>query len=224
MLEYDPLREYALEELQKKGYKINTPWDAVDIFEKKIAEFAGSKFAVAVDNCTDALFLCLKYLNANGTIKIPCNTYVSLPMLIKHAGCDFELNEIEWSGLYQLSPYPIYDSAQRFTKNMYIKDSYQCLSFHRKKILKLTKGGMILTDDKDAVEWLKLAEYEGRDRRVPHDQMPEPTICGWNMYMPPEIAAQGILAFDIMQKENKDNGSNKTYHDIRKHNIFREKK
>jgi len=225
MLEYDPLREYALEELQKKGYKINTPWDAVDIFEKKIAEFAGSKFAVAVDNCTDALFLCLKYLNANGTIKIPCNTYVSLPMLIKHAGCDFELNEIEWSGLYQLSPYPIYDSAQRFTKNMYIKDSYQCLSFHRKKILKLTKGGMILTNDEKAVEWFKAARAKGRH---PHkNTMYEDeifTIMGWNMYMPPEIAAQGILAFDIMQKENKDNGSNKTYHDLRKHNIFREKK
>lgn len=224
MLEYDPLREYALEEIQKKGYKISTPWDAVDIFEKKIAEFAGSKFAVAVDNCTDALFLCLKYLNASGTIKIPCNTYVSLPMLIKHAGCNFELNEVEWSGLYQLSPYPIYDSAQRFTKNMYIKDSYQCLSFHRKKILKLTKGGMILTNDEEAVEWFKVARAKGRH---PHKNMMYEdesfTVMGWNMYMPPEIAAQGILLFDTMEKENEDNGTHKLYHDLRKHNIFREK-
>ena len=32
------IKEYALEELVKKGYKIDTPWDAVDLFEKKVAE------------------------------------------------------------------------------------------------------------------------------------------------------------------------------------------
>ena len=43
----------------------------VDIFEKKIAEYAGSKYAVSVDNCTNALFLCLKYLKATGEIILP---------------------------------------------------------------------------------------------------------------------------------------------------------
>ena len=33
---FDPLKEYALEELVKKGYKIDTPWDAVDLFQKKV--------------------------------------------------------------------------------------------------------------------------------------------------------------------------------------------
>ena len=62
---FDPLKEYALEALVNNGYKINTPWDAVDLFEKKVAEYAGSKYAVAIDNCTDALFLCLKYLECD---------------------------------------------------------------------------------------------------------------------------------------------------------------
>ena len=50
--------------LENQGYEINDPWDVVDAFEKKVAEYAGSKYAVSLDNCTNALFLCLKYLKA----------------------------------------------------------------------------------------------------------------------------------------------------------------
>ena len=42
-------------------YNVNDAWGVVHLFEQKIAEYAGSKYAVSVDNCTDALFLCLKY-------------------------------------------------------------------------------------------------------------------------------------------------------------------
>ena len=42
-------------------YKLSDPWDVVDLFEKTLAEYAGSKYAIAIDNCTDAMFLCLKY-------------------------------------------------------------------------------------------------------------------------------------------------------------------
>ena len=167
-MNYDPKKEYALEELKKRGYKIEEAWDAVDLFEKKVAEYAGSKYAVAVDNCTNAIFLCLKYLKATGVIKIPHHTYVSIPLTITNAGCQFEFEDIEWSGLYQLKPYPVYDSALRFTKDMYIKDSFQCLSFHRRKILKLPKGGMILTNDKVAAEWFKAARCKGRS---PHKKI-----------------------------------------------------
>lgn len=52
---------------------------------------------------------------------------------------------------------------------------------------------MILTNDIKAVDWFKLTEYEGRDRRVPHDEMPPPTILGCNMYVPPEQAVRGII-------------------------------
>lgn len=213
----------AIKLLEEKGYnyKINDPWDLVETFEDLVAKYAGSKYAVAVDNCTDAMFLCLKYLDASGKIKIPKKTYLSVPQLIIHAGCEPEFEDIEWKGIYRLEPYPILDSATRFTKNMYVEDTYQCLSFHIRKILPISKGGMILTNDKKAVEWLKLAEYEGRDRRVPHDQMPEPTICGWNMYMPPEQAARGIELFLQTKEQNEDCGGSYKYKDISQYKIFK---
>ena len=73
---------------------------------------------------------------------------------------------------------------------------------------------MILTNDKDAVEWFKLAEYEGRDRRVPHDEMPPPAMLGWNMYMPPEQAARGIELFEQAETKNEDSGGSWKYKDI----------
>ena len=42
--------------------KLSDPWDIIDLFEKKVSKFSGSKYAVAVDCCTNAIFLCLKFI------------------------------------------------------------------------------------------------------------------------------------------------------------------
>ena len=213
--------ENVLPSLEDDGFNISDPWDVVEAFESKVAAYAGSKYAVATDSCTNSLFLCLKYLNATGVIKIPKRTYISVPQTIIHAGCEVEFVDQEWSGLYNLEPYPVIDSATRFREGMYVKDSYQCLSFHIRKILPIAKGGMILTDNADAAAWFKLAEYEGRDRRVPHDEMPSPALMGWNMYMPPEQAARGIELFDKTPKINDDCGGSWKYKDLTEFDIFK---
>ena len=223
MENYDPLKEYALDKLKSDGL-IEDAWDAVDLFERSIAEYAGSKFAVAVDNCTDAIFLCLKYLKCDQreeAIVIPEKTYCSIPMAIHNAGCKYRFEDLEWSGLYQLKPYPIYDSALRFSKGMYVKDSFQCLSFHRKKILKLTKGGIILTDDQAAAEWFKTMRCKGRH---PHKKIfyvdEKFETMGWNMYLHPEDAAKAYLIFKQLLTNNEDHGGSKSYDNLTKHKIF----
>ena len=213
--------EVAKNILKKRGYVISDPWDIVVCFEDMVAKYAGSKYAVAVDSCTNAMFLCLKYLKASGKIKIPKRTYLSVPQLVMHAGCEVDFVDLEWEGVYSLDPYPVIDSATRFTKGMYIQDTYQCLSFHIRKNLPIAKGGMILTNDLESVRWFKEAEYEGRDRRVPHDEMPEPTICGWNMYMPPEQAARGIILFSSLPDDIEDCGGSYKYKDISEWDIFK---
>ena len=90
--------------LEKEGYEIKDPWDVVDAFEDKVAKYAGSKYAVSVDNCTNGMFMCLKYLNAKGTITLPKKTYLSVPGLVIHAGCNIKFEDFEWSGVYKLDP------------------------------------------------------------------------------------------------------------------------
>jgi len=200
-------------------YKLSDPWDVVDLFEKVLAEYAGSKYAVAVDNCTDAMFLCLKYLKAEGEITLPKRTYVSVPCTVIHAGCQVKFEDIEWSGAYQLNPYPVWDAATRMTQGMYVPDSYYCLSFHRRKHIPIGKGGMILTNDKEAYDWFKLARYEGRhmDRLYKDDSF---DMIGWNMYMPPEQAAEGLELFKNISDKNEDLESSGIHKDLSQFPIY----
>lgn len=210
-----------MQKMREQGYPISDPWDVVDLFEQLVAEYAGSKYAVSVDNCTNALFLCMQYLKTSGEITIPKKTYLSVPGAIIHAGCKPKFVDMEWSGLYQLKPYQIFDSAGRFCRGMYVQDSYQCLSFHIKKVLPIAKGGMILTNDLDAVKWFKLARYEGRNHLISHDQMEEPTMIGYNFYMPPEQAAVGIEIFQTLPDWNPDSAYSAKYKDISEYKIFK---
>ena len=206
--------------LENKGYKINDPWDAVDILEGKIAKYCGSKYAVCLDSCSNAIFLCLKYFGiTDQTIVLPKNTYASVPMQCIHAGNYIRFENIIWSGQYELGNTGILDSATRFTKNMFVEDHVQCLSFHHKKILQIGKGGAILTNDIRFVDWLRPMIYDGRHKRSMYQQ-DDFSCIGYHMYMTPEDAAIGIIKFDLIDENNKDVGNNTTYKDLSQQKIF----
>ncbi len=205
-----------LKDLSEIGYAFNDAREIVDIFETKLAKYSGSKYAVTVDSASSGLFLALKYLNCSGQVKIPRQTYVSVAMQIHHAGCDVTLEDIEWSGIYQLKPTKVFDSAARFTPGMYVGDgALQVLSFQIKKRVPIGKGGAILTDDKAAYDWLRLARYDGRDLSLPYDDPGHVKQIGWHMYMTPEDAARGILLMDKLGSgSHSDVASRASYPDI----------
>ena len=208
-----------LDDLEKHGYQISDPRDAIDIFEKKLANFAGSKYAVAVDCCSNGLFLALKYFRATGVVSIPSRTYVSVPMQIIHAGCQVHFEDYEWSGVYQLQPYPIIDGAVRFTKDMYVSGTLHVVSFQIKKRLPIGRGGVILTDSEQAYKWLKKASYDGRDLKKPYTD-DDFEMIGYHMYMTPEDAARGILLMDQLPEVNEDTGCSINYSDLSSKLVF----
>ncbi len=189
----------------------HSPYQSTRNFEENIAEYCGSKYAIAVDNATNGLFLCMKYLKLKDKkITIPSRTFMSVPCAIIHAGNKVVFDKDhpairgkKLKGQYQLAPYPIWDSALTFHKDMYIPHQMMCLSFSGPhKFLKLGKGGMILTDNKDAYEWLQRAVYFGRR---PIDHMEEKfDMLGWNYYMLPEIAAKGSVLMMGVSDYNED--------------------
>lgn len=201
--------------------KLNNDWDKVLEFEKIIAEYCGSKYAVACDSNSNAIKLVLEYLNVKGIeIDIPKNTYASVPMQIIHSGNIPKFVDINWSGEYLLFPLPIVDSACRFRKGMYMDDTYQILSFHHRKILNIGKGGMILTNDEKFINWARPMIYDGRhiDKMYGEDEL---ECIGYHMYMTPEDAEIGINIFNTKIKDlNKDCGSHETYKDLTKQKIF----
>ena len=199
---------------------IHNPYNIVKMFQQQVAQYTGAPYAVSVDSCTNALFLCCKYLGIDGAV-IPRKTYLSVPQSIIHAGGQVIFDRsYQWSGIYNLRPFPIYDAAKRFTSDMYIKDSYMCLSFHIKKQLGIGKGGMILTDDKQAVKWFKSARYQGRNQISYHED--DIKMLGWNMYMTPQVAAQGLALMQNYPQHVQDLGQNDGYRDLTQFTVFKD--
>jgi len=194
----------------------HNPYKIVQMFEEEVADYTGSPYAVSLDNCTDALFLCCLFLKVE-EVTIPKKTYLSVPQSIMSSGGKVIFEDLEWKGIFQLKPYPIYDSARRFTSNMYIKDSFMCLSFHPKKTLKMRKGGMILTDNYEAYCWFKKMRHEGRDE-IPYTE-DNIQMIGWNMYMTPPDAADGLWLMSAMPKNNPD--GEEDYPDLTRNDLYK---
>ena len=163
-------------------------------FEEAIAEYTAATYAISVESCSAALFLCCLYCKVKDIdeVIIPRFTYPSAPASVINAGGRVVFEDVDWqnNGYYRLGNTPIVDSAKHLSKGMYVRGHFMCLSFHGKKLLPVGRGGMILTDNEKARDWLKIARFDGR-----HEQALSTDILvmpGWNMYLTPEQAARGL--------------------------------
>lgn len=200
-------------------------------FEKALSDYTGAPYVVTVDNASNALYLCLLHEKVAGKeITIPCRTYPSVPAMILLAGGKIKFLPVKGKtlkGEYRLAPTRIWDSALRFTHDMFRPGQMQCISFTGAyKHLKLSKGGAILTDDVDAFRWFKKARFSGRGECSYHEDYF--TQLGFNFYMEPEKATRGLLLIGQFYdtkgnpKDNKD--VELPYPDLSKFPIFKEGK
>lgn len=201
-------------------------YQITDEFENELAIYTGAKYAVAVDNASNAIFLSLMYIGVKDlTIEIPSHTYPSVPCEIIHAGAKvkFLTSSPYLTGAYQLSPTAVWDSALRFTHSMYIHGSLMCLSFTGPyKHLKLGKGGAILTNSLQARDWLRRTRFSGRREINYHEDHFDQ--LGWNFYMMPEIAARGLLLikqfYDVNGNPKSNSDLSLPYPDLSKFPIY----
>ena len=196
-------------------------------FEQALADYTGAPYVITVDNQSNGLFLALMYEKVCGKeITIPCRTYPSVPCEIIHAGAKVNFKPVEGTtlkGAYQLEPTNVWDAALSFTADMYKSGTHMCVSFTGPyKHFKLSKGGAILTDNKDAYNWFKRARYSGRNECSYHEDNLD--MIGWNFYMMPELATRGLLLMgqfyniDGTKKHNED--SELPYPDLSKFKVY----
>lgn len=164
-------------------------------FENKIAEFFGSPYAVSVDCCTHGLELCLRYHNVEW-INVPHRTYISVPFLADKLNIDLHWRDEDWTDFYTIwedrnLENSIVDAAVLWKKDSYIEGTFMVVSFQFRKHLSLGRGGMILTDNKEAATELKKMSYDGR---LPDKSWREQNIStmGYHYYMTPETAQLGL--------------------------------
>ena len=212
----------------------NGVYKITDDFEKELGRYTGAPYVITLDNMSNALFLSLYYEKnitktiTGDTITIPNRTYPSVPCEIIHSGLKVDFDLVDGKtikGAYQLKGSNVWDSALRFTADMYIPKSHMCVSFTGPyKHFKLSKGGAILTDNHDAYLWFKRARYSGRRECSYHDDNLD--MLGWNFYMMPELATRGMLLMnqfyniDGTKKRNED--LELPYPDLSKFDIYKQ--
>lgn len=164
-------------------------FNTITKFENEIAKFFGAPYAIAVDSCTHGIELCLRYTNVNHII-IPKNTYLSIPFLAHKLSIDLLWKNENWVDYYYLTNNVI-DAAVLWKSDSYIPGTYMSLSFQYQKHLSLGRGGIILTDNKEASEQLKKMSYDGRLPNIPWRNQNIETY-GYHYYMTPETAQLGL--------------------------------
>lgn len=164
-------------------------FEVVSEFEKKIAEFFGAPYAIAIDSCTHGLEICLKYTEAD-SIHCPKHTYLSVPFLSKKLNIKLNWKDEDWIDYYYITD-NIIDAAVLWKKNSYIPGTFMSISFQYQKHLSLGRGGVILTDNEEAAIQLKKMSYDGRLPNIPWRNQNIDTI-GYHYYMTPETAQMGL--------------------------------
>ena len=161
-------------------------------FEKLIAEYNNSPYAVSTDCCTHAIEACLRLINpVDVTVTCPSHTYISIPFTFEKLNLNWKFEYNEWHDYYYIGNTQIIDAAVFWKANSYIPNTYMCLSFQYQKHLSLGRGGMILLDKEDDYVKLKRMIYDGRDTSVPWRSQDISDI-GYHYYMTIETAQLGL--------------------------------
>lgn len=175
-------------------------------FESALRQYTGARFAVATTSCTQAILMALAWFRLTrgpGYVSLPRLTYVGVASSALNADLAILFRDEDWQGEYHLRPFPLWDSARRFTFGMYMPNQMQCVSFHASKILGDSQGGAILHDDPEADAWFRRARFDGRTEGVDarDDQVTYPS---WHAYMSPDVAARLLWRLSVLPKHNAD--------------------
>lgn len=176
-------------------------FEIVTEFEKKIAEFFGAPYAVAVDSCTHGVELCLRQQGAK-YISSPRHTYLSIPFLATKLKLRllWKDDDFEWKDCYSVWQ-NVFDAAVLWKRDSYKPGTFMCLSFQYQKHLNLGRGGMILCGTEEDYNQLKKMSYDGRLPNIPWREQDIDTV-GYHYYMTPETAKLGLEKLDeAIEKE-----------------------
>lgn len=199
------------------SYKINTATlgnllhgSVVSEFEKVFAKFVGAKYAVSFNSATSAIFLAL--MDKNIDVGVPTILPPVVVNSIINSGNKFHfVDNPSWVGnsyvLHDFGNYKLIDSAQAVRRNQFKNEAspsdLMIFSFYPTKPIGSCDGGIIVSDDKGQIEYLRMLSMNGMtnaannwDRKI--------VLPGYKMYMnsiQAYIAMHNLKAWDSRRKK-----------------------
>ena len=182
-------------------------------FEDQFAEYVGAKYAVGVSSCTMAIqLMCLsRQADGSGTLPVAHLPAMLPPVVfnaVQHSGIQFKIvDDPYWVGSrYTLieGQDAVIDSAHevKCDKSMFEYGATMLYSFYPTKPVGGIDGGMVCTNDKVLVDWLRIAVNNGMSQgEASWENQHE--FCGWKAYLSTAqaIAAQKSLSTLDARKE-----------------------
>ena len=195
------------------------PYEINNELEKQLSEYTGAPYCVVLDSGTSAIILsCI--LHEVDEVEVPKDTYISVPFAIIQGGGKPKFVDLEYEGMYQLKPYPIWDSALRLKRGMYIPNTHMILSFGHRKQLPIGSGGALLLDNEEEYIRLKRLRYNGRPETAYHDT-DDITEIGFNMILHPILASIGVEMMKTFPDNPPDKPTSKNGLDLTKFSVFK---
>ena len=195
------------------------PYEINNELEKQLCEYTGAPYCIVVDSGTSAITLSCVIHNVDEA-EVPINTYISVPFAIIHGGGKPKFIDLEWEGMYQFKPYPIWDCALRLKRGMYIPKTHMILSFSTRKQLPIGKGGAILLDSEEEYNRLKRLRYNGRPETTYHDT-DDITEISFNMVLHPILASIGVEMMKTFPDNPPDKPTSMNGLDLTKFSVFK---
>ena len=195
------------------------PYEINNELEKQLSEYTGAPYCVVLDSGTSAIILsCI--LHEVDEVEVPKDTYISVPFAIIQGGGKPKFVDLEYEGMYQLKPYPIWDSALRLKRGMYIPNTHMILSFGHRKQLPIGSGGALLLDNEEEYIRLKRLRYNGRPETAYHDT-DDITEIGFNMILHPILASIGVEMMKTFPDNPPDISNSVNGLDLTKFSVFK---
>lgn len=179
----------------------------VEQFENNFCEYVGAKYACSMNSATNSIFLI--FLNKNIEVQVPsiippvvCNALLTSGNKIKF------IDNTEWVGssytLHSFGDYKVIDSAQRVTKNQFCNeandDDLMFFSFYPTKPIGSCDGGIIVSNNKEKIQWFKEACLNGMSFAANNWER-KINFPGYKMYM---NSFQAYIANENLKKlDNK---------------------
>ena len=196
-----------------------SPYEINNELEKQLSEYTGAPYCVVLDSGTSAIILsCI--LHEVDEVEVPKDTYISVPFAIIQGGGKPKFVDLEYEGMYQLKPYPIWDSALRLKRGMYIPNTHMILSFGHRKQLPIGSGGALLLDNEEEYIRLKRLRYNGRPETAYHDT-DDITEIGFNMILHPILASIGVEMMKTFPHNPPDKPTSMNGLDLTKFSVFK---
>jgi len=138
--------------------------EVVNQFEENFAKYVGAKYACMANSASSLIFLAL--LKYKTTINIPSIIPPVVPNVIVNSGNVINFyDDINWVGSYYKLHDNIYDSAQQVSRNQYrlLNDdnAIMIFSFYPTKPVPSCDGGMVVSNNKDLVDYFKIMTMNG---------------------------------------------------------------